>query len=160
VAAACSSAPDTSGVPPATDDGGGSRSSSTGASSGSGSSSGTNSGSSTSGGATTGTAADASSGGIVDAPAAQACDAAIHFEAGSAAATACSKCLQMNCTMQLTMCQSDCVCVASVECLAANNFNYSTSCMDAESAIAAGDMGLTAVQACMTDKCALCTGTD
>ena len=94
----------------------------------------------------------------MDAPATPTCDAALRFQPDSAAGTACTKCLQTNCASELTACQSDCLCASSVECLAVNQFSYSQACTSAMSAIFAQDPGLTNVQGCMTQKCALCTG--
>jgi hypothetical protein len=50
------------------------------------------------------------------------------------------------------MCQLDCLCVSSIECLAVQGDNY-TLCPDALSAIGAGNPGLTAVAACIAMNC-------
>jgi hypothetical protein len=50
------------------------------------------------------------------------------------------------------MCEGDCVCVSSLECLAVNENNY-TLCPDALTAIGAGNPGLTAVAGCLAMSC-------
>jgi hypothetical protein len=70
---------------------------------------------------------------------------------------ACGECLAMKCASQLAACQNDCLCVSSIDCLAANMDNY-TVCPDALSAIGAGNCGLTGLAACIVGSCPVCNG--
>jgi len=87
------------------------------------------------------------------------CDAALVLPTNSAAASACSQCLQKNCMPDLAMC-TDCACISAIECLAANNDNYPMYCPQALSAIGAGNPGLTALAGCIPMFCSVCNGTD
>jgi hypothetical protein len=84
-----------------------------------------------------------------------ACDAALVLPMNSAAVSACSQCLQTNCMSDLAMC-TDCSCISAIECLAANNDNYSMSCPQALSAIGMGNPGLMALAACIPMHCSVC----
>jgi len=70
------------------------------------------------------------------------CDAALVLPKSSAAASACSQCLQTNCMPDLAKCE-DCLCTSAVECLAANHNDYVNACPQALAAIGAGNVGLT-----------------
>ncbi len=85
------------------------------------------------------------------------CDAALVLPEGTAKGGACSDCLKQNCMPALSTCESDCVCVRSLECLVVNNNNYTVpACAEALSAIGAGNKGLTAIQACLPGSCPVC----
>jgi hypothetical protein len=88
------------------------------------------------------------------------CDASIVLPTDGATGTACGKCIEDHCGSGLATCQLDCLCVSSIECLAANDNNY-TLCTDALAAIGAGNPGLTVVARCIAMSCiSLCNTTD
>jgi hypothetical protein len=88
------------------------------------------------------------------------CDASLQLPTDAGHIDACTVCLKANCMSALTMCSQDCVCVAGLECLVANDTN-ATLCPEAMSALGAGDPGLTAVFGCLPNKCdGMCHGLD
>ena len=104
--------------------------------------------------ATTGGDAGGASGDVT-APS-EPCDAAIVLPTGGATGAACGECLMAHCASDLATCQmTNCQCVTAIECLAANQDNY-TMCPDALPAIGAGNVGLTALAKCIVDSCTVC----
>jgi hypothetical protein len=88
------------------------------------------------------------------------CDASIRLPTDGGTGTACGLCLEQHCASALAMCQLDCLCVSSIECLAVNANNY-TLCQDALAAIGAGNAGLTAAAGCIAMSCvSVCNATD
>ncbi|MGH7434726.1 MAG: hypothetical protein ACRENE_03550 [Polyangiaceae bacterium] len=92
--------------------------------------------------------------------AAPTCDAAIVLPTDGSTGTACGQCIAAHCVSELALCQPDCLCASSIQCLAVHDDNY-TLCMGALAAIGAGNAGLTAVAGCIAMNCvSVCNPTD
>jgi hypothetical protein len=89
------------------------------------------------------------------APAEPCGDAMLSLPTGSALGGACGDCLNSKCMGSLAVCQDDCTCVASVNCLVVNADNY-THCDEAMTAIGEGNNGLTMVASCLVMQCPVC----
>lgn len=142
--AACSDAPDSSGVvgPGASTeggagDGGGSVTSGTGSTSGSGS------------GSTSGVSTGSSAGGVVDSGPVS-CDAALPIADSGGACTACKV---KSCAMLLAQCQADCACNQIEVCLEQQQSEFLNACPNAVNASIGGNMNLTMLIDCLDTNC-------